>query len=493
MTAPPSNPPSAIDASCRLPLFGLFGGAAVCLALASGFGLIASLSFHKASLFADCAMLSYGRAYPAWSHLLVYGFCVPAGLGAGLWLLARLGRVEVAKPWLIAFGAKLWNLGVLVGLIGILAGDASGFEWFEMPRYAVIILLAAFLIITLCAFITHYGRSRRHEEADSPSGTEARFVTSEPTLYPSQWFVVAALFWFPWIFTTAGWLLHYFQVRGVVQVAVGWWYAGNLLNVWLPLTGLAATFYLLPKITGRPLQSQYLALFAFLTLVVFGTWTGMPAHAPLPAWMPTLSGGASLLALVPALAVVASAILTCRGSNVACLGGPLCYAKFGVVSFAVSSLLIALTACPLISRVTDFTWFNHGHATLRLYGFFVMTMTGAAYYILPRVSGIEICANRVRANFWLFVIGTLLFTLPLVAGGVTQGAKLLDPSILFLDTAKPAMMAFRMSTLGEVLIAAGSGLFLFNVLAVMAAWYRSVCRQAFANATARLETAEAQS
>ena len=147
MTATSPTTPEQIDSSCRMPLFALFGGAAVWLALSSCFGIIASLTFHKPAMFANWAVFSYGRAYPAWSHLLVYGFCVPAGLGVGLWVLARLGRVELAKPFLIAVGAKLWHFGVLVGLIGILAGQSSGFEWFEMPRFAAVILFAAFLLI----------------------------------------------------------------------------------------------------------------------------------------------------------------------------------------------------------------------------------------------------------------------------------------------------------------------------------------------------------
>src|SRR6266850_741768 len=159
MTATSSTPPSQIDASCRLPLFALFGGAALWLALSSVFGLIASLTFHKSTMFAGCAMLSYGRAYPAWSNLLVYGFCIPAGLGVGLWLLARLGRVELAKPWLVTVGAKLWHLGVLVGLIGILRGASTGHEWLEMPRYAAVILFLAFVFIALWAFVTYTQRT----------------------------------------------------------------------------------------------------------------------------------------------------------------------------------------------------------------------------------------------------------------------------------------------------------------------------------------------
>jgi len=474
MTATPPTSPQQIDNSCRLPLFSLFGGAAIWLALSSVFGLIASLTFHKPTLFADCALLSYGRAYPAWSNLLVYGFCIPAGLGVGLWLLARLGRVELAKPWLLTVGAELWHLGVLVGLIGILSGQSTGFEWLEMPRSAAVILFLAFLLITVWGYVTYTRRS-------------------EAALYPSQWFVLAALLWFPWIFSTATLLLQVFPVRGVVQASVAWWFSGNLINVWLTLAGLASTFYLLPKLTGRPLQSHYLALFAFWTLILFGTWTGIPAHAALPAWMPTLSGAASVMLLIPVLAVAVSVILTVRGSQTPCGGGPLCFTKFGVVSLVLTTLLLAIAACPQVSRVTDYTWFGHGQTALQIYGFFAMTMFGAIYHIMPHLVGPDrICPRWMRINFWLVMPGTLLFALPLVFGGIAQGLKFIDASIPFVEVAKSTLMAFRISTLGETMLSLGNLIFGFNLLAAMAGYYRSLGKAAYADATA-LEPARVQS
>ena len=466
MTATPSTSPQQIDNSCRLPLLTLFGGAALWLALSSVFGLIASFTFHKPALFADCAMLSYGRAYPAWSNLLIYGFCIPAGLGVGLWLLARLGHVELAKPWLLFVGAKLWHLGVLVGVLGILSGRTTGFEWFEMPRAAVVILFLAFLLITVWAFVTYTRRSVR-------------------SLYPSQWFVVAALLWFPWIFSTASLSLQMFPVRGLVQASVAWWFSGNLLNVWLTLAGLASTFYVLPKVTGRPLQSYYLALFAFWTLILFGTWTGIPAHAALPAWMPTLSGAANVMMLIPILAVAASVILTCRGGKSPAIGGPVCYTKFGAASLVLATLLLAISACPQVSRITDYTWFVHGQTALRIYGFFAMTMFGAIYHILPHLVGVDrVRPGLIRVNFWLVMPGTLLLVVPLVFGGIRQGLKLIDATIPVVDVAKSTLMAFRISTLGEMMIAVGNVIFLFNISFAIVAYYRTVGRTAYAEATA---------
>ena len=473
MTATSPTSPNRIDASCRLPLFTLFGGAALWLVLSSVFGFAASMTFHKPSMFADCTVFTYGRAYPAWSHLLVYGFAIPSGLGVGLWLLARLGRVEVAKPFLIAVGAKLWHLGVLVGLIAISSGQTSGFEWFELPRYAAVILFLAFVLMAVWTFVTY---SRRTEEA----------------LYPSQWFVLAALFWFPWLLSTAVLLLQIYPVRGVVQSAVTWWFAGNLLNVWLSLTGLAATFYLLPKLTQRPLQSYFLALFVLWTVLLFGSWTGLPVHSPLPAWMSTLSGVATVLLIVPALALAIIITKTSCGSNQVCRGGPLCYAKFGAWMLVLTTFVAAIAACPAVARVTDFTWFHQGQTALRLYGFFAMTMFAAIYHILPRISGVEISAGRIKAHFWLAMPGALLLAVPLLIGGVRQGLKLANADVAFLETSKAAVMWFRLSTLGELFIAVGTLIFLANTILLIVNYYRAIAKTAIADATA-LQPAEVKS
>jgi cytochrome c oxidase cbb3-type subunit 1 len=483
-----------IDAACRLPLFALVGGAALWLVLGSVLGLIASIKFHSPNFLAGSAWLSYGRVFPASTNALVYGFAVPSGLGVGLWLLARLGRRPLAQPWLVAVGAKLWHIGVLVGWLGILAGDATGFEWLEMPRYAAVILFVAFLFLASQGFAAHHARNQR-------------------ALYPSQWFVLAALFWFPWIYSTANLLLLVFPVRGVAQAAIQWWFSGNLLFVWFALVGLGASFYFLPKLSGRPLHSHYLALFAFWTLIFFGTWVGIPAGATLPAWMPTLSGVATVATLVPLVTVALIAVRTLHrdewrvASDAKCLpaarhsspdtrhglGGPLGFVKFGVFSFGLSGVLLAASALPGINRVTDFTWFGTAQNQLRLYGFFAMTMFGAAYYILPRAVGMEFPFPKfIRAHFWCGVIGALLLALPLAMGGVVQGLKLGNPDVAFLDVTRSALMFLRLGTVGELLLALGNLLFLVNLLALIARYYRAVGAKAYAIATARLEPAEVQ-
>src|ERR1039458_10587713 len=89
---------SRIDTSCRVPLLALFGGAALWLVAGLALSLVAIMTFHKPDMFADCPFLTYGRVQAAANDLLLYGFCIPAGLGVMLWIFARLSQTELCLP-----------------------------------------------------------------------------------------------------------------------------------------------------------------------------------------------------------------------------------------------------------------------------------------------------------------------------------------------------------------------------------------------------------
>src|SRR6266571_1500867 len=262
--------PAEIDASCRVPVLVLFACAAVWLVTASVFALITSLKFHMPQFLADCPWFTYGRLQAMQMNALIYGFAAQAALGTSLWMIARLGRTRLVQPGYGVVGALLWNLGVKIGIFGIQIGDSTGFEWLEMPGYASPILFVGYAIIGVCALLTFHQRR-------------------EPTLYVSQWFLLAALFWFPWIYSTANLMLVFAPVRGVAQACVHWWFVNNLQTIWLGFLGLATLFYFIPKLTGRALYSEPTAIFAFWTLALFGSWGGIHADAPLPAWIPAVS------------------------------------------------------------------------------------------------------------------------------------------------------------------------------------------------------------
>ena len=468
------SPTGSVDASLRVPLLALLGGAAFWLVVSSALAMIASIKFHAPDFLADDAWLTYGRVQPAADDALLYGFCIPAGLGVALWLFAQLGQTPLRGTIVPVVAAKLWHLGVLVGLVGILSGNSTGFAWLEFPRAGSIILFFAYLLLALWAMMNFAARRER-------------------ALYPSHWFLVAALFWFPWIYSTANLFLVAWPVRGVVQDVIGWWFSANLLFVWLALVGIGTAFYFLPKFSGRPLQGYYLALYTFWMLILFGTWCGIPPGAPVPAWLPTVSSYAAVLTVVPVLSIGVIMWQTlCGGQMCAVRGGPFCFIRFGLASFLLSSLMVIAMAYPRISRVTEFTWFGPAQTQLQLYGFFAMTMFGAIYHLLPRVVGFEWPFPKfARLQFWVSMPGVVLFIVPLMMGGVVQGMKLNDPNIAFLDATRATLVFFRFSTTGLLLILLGNLLFALNIFAMTFVWEKSLLKKAFAIVTAPLEKSSA--
>ena len=466
---------SEIDASCSVPLLALFGGAALWLVVGLALSLAAIMTFHKPDMFADCPFLTYGRAQAAANDALLYGFCIPAGLGVMLWIFARLSQSELALPLVPVVAANIWHLGVLVGVVAILLGDSTGFAWLEFPRGGSVLLFTAFLLIAISAVAT-FGQRKERE------------------LYPSHWFLLAALLWFPWIYSTANLFLVAWPVRGAAQMAIDSWFINNLLFVWLALVGLGTAFYFLPKLAGRPLQSFYLALFAFWTLILFGTWMGIATSAPLPAWMAAASSTAAVLTLIPMLTVAVIAAKTLRGADVSCKGGPLCYVKFGTAAFVLSGLMLIAEACPQISRVTDFTWFGPAQVQLQILGFFTIVMCGAIYELLPRVMGFGLPFPKfVRLQHWLFMLGIVLWAGSLAVGGVEQGMKLGNPQIAFADSTSVALIFLRAGTTGLLFLLLGSLLFAANIFVMTLKWKLALLKSAIAAVKAPLATGEVKS
>ncbi len=462
------------DVSCRLPLAVLFLSGAAWLVVGSAFTLIASIKFHAPGFLADSAWLTYGRVHPAGANAILYGFCLPAGLGVALWMLARLGRTTLVLPGLAALGAVCWNLGVTAGVLGILAGASTGFENFEMPPYAASLLSLGYLVMAVCGVLTFHQRRERQA-------------------YVSQWFLVAALFWYAWIYSTASLLLLAFPVRGIAQAVIAWWFSHNLLVVWLGLVGLGAVFYLVPKLAGRELHSRYLALLTFWLLLLFGSWGGIPPSAPVPAWMPVSSAVATVLGVVTIIAVALNVHRTLAGRWAECMKQPsLRFIWFGVAAFVIAGLMSAASVLPEVNRVTSFTWFTRSRVILNSYGFFAMVVFGAVYYIVPHLFGLQFPSARlVRAHFWTAAVGILLLVVPLAAGGIAQGARLEHAEVSFNDIAKGILPFLRVSTMGDLLLALGHLMFLANLGWLVCRFYRTLAASAWATATAEVKPAEA--
>lgn len=460
-----------IDASCRVSLLALFGGAALWLVLGLALGLAAVMTFHQPDLFANCAWLTYGRAQAAANDLVLYGFLIPAALGVVLWVFCRLSQAPLSLPIVPVVAANLWHLGVFIGTVAILIGDSTGYPWLEYPRTAAILLFTAFMLIAVTAMATFGLRQKRE-------------------LYPAHWFLFAALLLFAWVYSTANLFLNsHHPPRGVVQAIIGWWFANNLVFVWLALIGIGTAFYFLPKISGRPLASYGYTLFAFLTLILFAPWAGIPLGAPVPAWLPTISSVGAGLTLVPLVAIMLVTLKTTAGTGVSGQGTSYNFIKFGVAMFISSGLLYICQFCPQYSRTLEFTWFGFAQTQLQLLGFAAMVLFGAIYEILPRVMGAPLPFGKFsKIHFVMNLAGVLLFVLPLILAGVNQGHLLMNPKVPFADAGAVALKFIRISTLGQLIVLLGALLFALNLFVMTFKWKLGLLKSTLAAIKAPLET-----
>ena len=414
-----------IDASARGSVLLFFGFAVCWLVVGSVLGLVSAWKMTHPGLLDSTGFLTFGRIRPAHLNIVVYGWASQAGIGAGLWLMARLCRVPLMRSKLLVSAAIFWNLGVLVGVLGILGGDSRSIEWLEFPGYATPILYVAFACTGVWAVIMFRFRKPGR-------------------IFVSQWYLLAAFLWFPWMYGTANILLVWQPAQGSAQGAVNWWFAHNIIGLWFTPIGLASAYYMIPKVIGRPIPSYYLSILGFWSLAVFSSWNGMHhlIGGPLPAWMISASVAASVMMFVPVVAAAINHHLTMSGHFGALKWSPtLRFTVFGAMTYTVVSLQGASMSIPSLNAVTHFTDYTIGHSHLGMYGFFSMMMFGAMYYIIPRLVGWEWpSVTMIRWHFWLVAGGVLLMAGSLTIGGFLQGLALYDPTVSFrssLDYATP--------------------------------------------------------
>ena len=448
---------TAIDVSVRAPVLVLFGSAILWLLAGTALSLVAAIKLHTPSFLAGCEFLTYGRVQPAATNALVYGWGLNVGLGFALWLLARLAQSVVRNAGLLVVAAAFWNLGVTLGVGGILVGDSTSLEWLEMPRYATPLLLAAYAVIAAWAVSTlRTGRSSH--------------------TYVSQWYALAALCWFPWLYSAAQLMLVFFPARGTVQSVVDVWFAHNLQALWFTPVALAAVYYFLPKILGKPVGLYFLAPLGFWSLAVFSGWVGAGRllGGPVPGWVQSAGVSAGLLMLVPVLIIALNVKHTLCGScDAVRRSQTLRFVVLGAACFFVASLQDSLLIFNRWAEVTKFTYYNFAHTQGLLLGFYSMVMFGAVYFVVPRLLGVDwTCPRLMGVHFWAVALGLSVYLLALTFGGLAQGFALnsVPPGmpgkpglpVPFLDIVAHTLPWLELSTLGLCLAAVGYLAFALN-------------------------------
>lgn len=437
-----------MDQSVRFPVLVFFISALAWLLFGLAAQLIVSLKSHSPYFLDACEWFSYGRMYAIQNTALIYGWGGNVLFATGIWILTRLSQCT-ARNWGLLFGGSLfWNVAVKLGVLQLFFyGKVSSVEFFDMPANVLPLLIFASIMIGLSGMMTY------------------RFRTSDKT-FVSQLYILAALFFFPAILAVVYSVVFADPGRGIVQSVTHAWGAHNLFALWLVPVGLAAAYYLVPKIVGRPVHAYYLAQWGFWLLIFLGGWAGTKSlvGGPVSPWVSAIGAAASLFLVVVVVIVAINLLPPLWGVSKEIWDGPtLPFVGFGVVSFILAGLIAFVASFHTINELTQFTYFVEGNRVHLFLGFFSMVMFGAIYYTLPRIIN-RAWPSVLLANIHFFcsALGITLVLVGLYTAGWKQGVTMGDPSNSFVHIHSVIKSWLALRTMGLVILGAGVTAFLFN-------------------------------
>lgn len=460
------------DRSSSMPAFLLIVCAVVWLVVASFAGLISSLKLHWPEFLGDVSWLSFGRLRTIHLNGVAYGWAPMGLLGLTIWMLPRLLQTPLLGGRLVMVGGLVWNAALVAGMGALAIGLNAGLEWLEIPWQIGVLFAFGGMMIGMPLALMLSQRKVKH-------------------LYVSVWYIGAALFWFPILYLVAKVPGVHF---GVEQATMNWWFGHNVLGLFYTPMSIAAIYYFLPKVIGRPVRSYNLSLLGFWTLAFFYGQVG--AHhligGPIPEWLITLSIVQSVMMVIPVLAFSANQHLTLKGHFSALRHSPvLRFIVFGAMMYTVASLQGSAEALRSLNSITHFTHFTVAHAHLGMYGFVTMVIFGGVYFALPRIlNTVWPRPALISWHFWLVVAGFAVYMITLSIGGVLQGLALLDPARGFMESVAVTMPWLQGRSIGGAMMTLGHLVFALHVLLMIVksgAFALTESRSAAVHRTAELE------
>ena len=409
-------------------------------------------SFNAAKLaFPDFVtgseLFSFGHMRQVHVMAVIFGWISMAFAMAMMYITPALGNTRLFSEKLGIWNCFLWNFGLSLALTLLWAGMSSGREYSDFPWFIDIYILS-FVGLPLGINVWMTVMKRRTQG-----------------IYTTNWFFAGAVF-MVWIVLFVGNLPEYFQLTGLTEAYLTWWFAHNVLGLWITPVAAAIAYYTVPKITGNPLYSHRIGHLHFWSVVVF--YSTPAAHhlmsSPLPEWLKSFASVEGVLILVPAIAFVSNLILTMTGKwhyfvdNVE-------------TKFTMTGVLLAI---PLnmqggFQQTRAINWYIHGtgwivaHAHLALLGFSTFLEASAVYYGLQTIMRRKLYSLALaNFHFWFLLIGFCTYWISMTIAGLIQGAAKIY-EVPYIDTViaeHPYMIA---RWVGGTMVFTGNIVWLYNM------------------------------
>lgn len=397
-------------------------------------------------------VLHFARLQPVYMNTLIFGWLSMALIGVALTLAPRLTGIALRHESLAQLSAWGFNLVVALGNLGLLAGVTKGRELAEYPLPLNWLWLLS-LVAVAVVLLDNYRR---------------RLVQD---LYVSLWYFAGSLVWVAILYFLGNVMWKPNGVLwGVADAIVHWFYASNVVHLWLGMMGLGVAYYLVPVLAERPLYSQTLATVGFWGMACFLPATGAYLMwNPMPSWFQSSVTAFAALLTIPMWAVLANLTATIGDRWGTLWRSPA--GKFLVAGLAFYLLTwIALVAenLPAVSGTTFFTYWVSHQAHLGLMGAYGFTALAGVYYALPVLLKRQWDVSAARLHFWLTLVGTLVMVLSLAFAGFAQGSVWASGEA-FAQSVAAARAYLSLHAFGTLLVLVAQVVFVYQVFKITSA------------------------
>ncbi len=409
-------------------------------------------SFNAAKLaFPDwvtgSSLFAFGHMRQVHVHAVIFGWISGAFAMTMMYITPAVGNTKLWSEKLGVWNAVTWNLGLTLGLTLLWTGMTSGREYSDFPWFIDLYIIFLMLI---------------------PLGTNVWMTIirrKTQGIYTTNWFFAASIFMLTMVFLVGN-SPEFFHLTGLTEAYLTWWFAHNVLGLWITPVGAAIAYYTIPKITGNPLYSHRIGHLHFWSIVMF--YSTPAAHhlmsSPLPEWLKSFASVEGVLILVPAIAFISNLLLTMQGKWHM-------FVENLETRFTITGVLMAI---PLnmqggFQQTRAINWYIHGtgwivaHAHLALLGFSTFVEVGAVYFGLQTIMRRKLYSLTLgNMHFWLLLIGFTTYWVSMTIAGLIQGAgKIYEVPYIDVVIAEHPYMIARW--IGGTMVFTGNIIWLINM------------------------------
>lgn len=386
----------------------VWGGLAMCVGLLLGLELV----LWQANL---TPALSFGRLRPVHTGAMVFAFVGNMVFAGVYYSSQRLLRVRLVSERLAEVHFWGWQAAIAGMVATVPLGMTRGLEYGEMewPLELLLVLLWAAFAVQLFRMV---------------AGRRVRRLAVSVWFYLAAVIAVGGLFVLGNLAVPASLGKSYALFGGAAGALVEWMYGHGAIEFLLTAPVVGILYFLLPRVSGRPIYSHRLAVVHFWGLVFLAVWVG-PAHlldTAMPDWIQTLGMVFGVMLWAASLAGVINGLMTVRGA-----GGDapadqrdpaLPFVIGALVFYALATLEGPLLGVKSVSGLAHYTDWVIGHAHAAGMGWNGLMVAALGYWLWPRLHGVKLHSRAAAgAHLYLALVGIGLYVAAMWIAGVTQG------------------------------------------------------------------------